>query len=327
MTAITAAAPALLDKSTNVRALTEAPPAAPLPLAARAVGAGVRALGAASPSYAGRVAARLFLTPPRPAAPARERPLFESARRLEIGARSGERLAAWSWTEGDPAALVVLLVHGWGGRASQLGALVPPLVRAGFEVLAFDHVGHGGSEGRLASIIGFARTIEDVVARFGDRSADGVRGVHAIVGHSLGASATVLALAAGLRTRRAVLIAPASRPFEFTSRFAGWFHWNRDVLEALRADVARRLGISWAEVDVLARAGRIAAPLRIYHDRVDAEVAWEEARDLAAAAPDAALVSTSGLGHRRILRDADVVGDVVRFVTSAPRLSPQASSR
>jgi len=301
---------------TNVRALDAAgrrvEPAGPttvaplrLPLPVRLLAAGLRALEAVTPAVAGRAAGRLFLTPPRPARPARERALLRTGRPVDVTTERGERLAAWTW--GDEGAPAVVLAHGWGGRGAQLGAFVRPLVARGLRVVAFDQLGHGDSDGRRSSLLAFARGLAEVVRQVGP--------VEAVVAHSLGAGATVLALACGLPVRRAVLVAPPSRPLRMASRFMEALGLGGDAAAAMRADVARRIGVPWEAVDVLGRARYSPVPLRIYHDRDDAEVPWDEAADLAFAATDATLVTTRGLGHRAIVRDAEVVSDALRFLT------------
>jgi len=104
------------------------------------VRAGNRLLSALAPSVAARLAERRFLTPSRPRRPdaelallatARARPLFVGTRHIEL----------WLWGAGPS----VLLVHGWGGRGTQLGAFVEPLVARGFSVVTFDAPGHGAS--------------------------------------------------------------------------------------------------------------------------------------------------------------------------------------
>jgi pimeloyl-ACP methyl ester carboxylesterase len=63
-------------------------------------------------------------------------------------------------------------------------------------------------------------------------------------------------------------------------------------------------------------AGRIATPpLLLVHDRDDTETAWSDSADIARSWPEARLVSTTGLGHYRILRDPAVVAEVAGFVT------------
>ncbi|HWW59934.1 MAG TPA: alpha/beta hydrolase, partial [Thermoanaerobaculia bacterium] len=80
-------------------------------------------------------------------------------------------------------------------------------------------------------------------------------------------------------------------------------------------EVERRLGASWSEFEVpsLARAVE-TPPLLVIHDREDRETSWHEGAEIADAWPGARLVSTTGLGHRRLLRDADVVAEAVDFL-------------
>jgi hypothetical protein len=52
----------------------------------------------------------------------------------------------------------------------------------------------------------------------------------------------------------------------------------------------------------------------VIHDREDVEVPWREGAAIAAAWPGAELLTTQGLGHRRILRDPAVVARVSTFL-------------
>ncbi len=90
-----------------------------------------------------------------------------------------------SWGSGP----TVVLVHGWGSRASRLGALAVALVEAGFRVVAFDAPAHGESTGRFASLPEFARALVDVAEAAGP--------IHGLVGHSLGGAAVAMAMRQG----------------------------------------------------------------------------------------------------------------------------------
>jgi pimeloyl-ACP methyl ester carboxylesterase len=66
-------------------------------------------------------------------------------------------------------------------------------------------------------------------------------------------------------------------------------------------------------------AARFATPpLLLVHDRQDTETAWSDSATIARSWPGARLVSTTGLGHRRILRAPAVVAEVTRFVAEQP---------
>src|SRR5262249_38625469 len=109
--------------------------------------AGARTLSALAPERAAQLAERLFLTPPPPRRPTAEVALLERAHARPLFA-GGRRLAMGKGGRG-PA---VLLAHGWGGRGTQLGAFVDPLVTRGFSVVAFDAPGHGVAEPGLVTI-------------------------------------------------------------------------------------------------------------------------------------------------------------------------------
>ena len=55
-------------------------------------------------------------------------------------------------------------------------------------------------------------------------------------------------------------------------------------------------------------------PGLLIHDDHDVDIAWQEGHAVAQAWKNATFIRTSGLGHRRILRDATVVEAAVGFI-------------
>lgn len=269
-------------------------------VALRGARAALGALQAVAPPLAARLAARAFMTPPRSgeaaapwAAPARASPFaFEAGGELLRGVRLGR----------GPA---VLLVHGWGGRGSQLAAFAPPLLEAGCSVVAFDGPAHGASTGSTTNLPEMASAVLAVAERFRARAA---------IAHSFGGAAVALALHRGLALDAAVLVGSPSTPAEFLDPFCARLGLRDETREALRERIERRVGLRMAELDVPRLAARLEAPALVVHDRADAEVPWSDGAAIAAAWPGARLRSTEGLGHRRILRDAGVVAEATAFV-------------
>lgn len=60
----------------------------------------------------------------------------------------------------------------------------------------------------------------------------------------------------------------------------------------------------------------LTTPLLVIHDRGDAEIPWQDGRVIAQAWRGAETLMTDGLGHRRVLRDPDVVAAAVAFVAA-----------
>ncbi|MGJ4748545.1 alpha/beta fold hydrolase, partial [Leptospira sp. SA-E8] len=149
----------------------------------RHLGRAARLLALLSPELATRLLWRLWFTPPRVAPNERARALLATVEhRFEV--YSGESGAIVNgWGQG-PA---VLLAHGWGGYGAQLGSFVPVLQSAGFRVLMLDAPGHGEQNAvRQYRLDQYAQLLHDVILHAGN--------VHAVIGHSLGASAAALAL-------------------------------------------------------------------------------------------------------------------------------------
>jgi predicted alpha/beta hydrolase family esterase len=217
------------------------------------------------------------------------------------------RVVAWRWGVG-PA---VLLVHGWEGRGSQLGAFVEPLVAAGLSVVTFDAPAHGDSPGSRLYLTDQA----DAIVAVADAIADTVGPLHAIVAHSFGAAAALLAYArGGVDAARNVMIAPnvlIDDSFAQFARLVGLDDADRALLEH---HVVRSSGLPLDAVRLDRLAGARDAGLLVIHDRGDKEVALRHGEQLAATWPQAQLVTIEGLGHRRILRDPDVIRAAVEAI-------------
>jgi pimeloyl-ACP methyl ester carboxylesterase len=291
-------------KSTIVRAYTH--------LATRGTWALFWLLERCAPGLGGRWAERLWFTLPRSrseASPARTGPAGAGTA-FEVVVDGG-RVRGQRWGSGP----VVYLVHGWGGSARQLDALVAPLVRAGLSVVSFDAPSHGASDPgahgpRGSTLPEASEALLAVAARHGP--------AYGVVAHSLGATAAAIALRDGLRASRMVLIAPLAHPLPYSHAFAARLGFGERVRTRLVARIERRVGLPMSHFDVPGVARQVATPkLLVVHDRDDRETSWSDGRAIARAWPDARLLTTTRLGHRRILHDPEVVAQVVGFLRDA----------
>jgi len=263
--------------------------------------AGLRALAAVAPPLAVRAAAALFRTPPRHKTSDSERQLLAAGTPERLRAGSAQ-IATWTWGEGP----TMLLVHGWGSRGARLGSFVEPLVSAGYSVVTFDSPAHGDSSGRLSSLPQF---IEALLAVGRSRGP-----IHGVVAHSMGGAAAALAMARGLEAERAVFLAPAANPGNYTRVFAEALGLPPHIRERMERRFEKQFGIRWEDFDVPTAVSSFSTPLLVFHDREDREVAWGDGERIARAWPGAELVTTRGLGHTRIVHDADIVRRAVDFL-------------
>jgi pimeloyl-ACP methyl ester carboxylesterase len=263
--------------------------------------AALRLLTVAAPPVAVRAAAALFRTPPRHKTSDAERQLLAAGtpERLRVGSSD---IATWTWGDGPQ----MILVHGWGSRGARLGSFVEPLVSAGYSVVAFDSPAHGDSSGRLSSLPQFIEALLAVARSRGP--------IHGVVAHSMGGAAAALAMARGLEAERAVFLAPAANPGAYTRVFAQALGLPPRIRERMERRFEEQFGIRWEDFDVPTAVSSFSTPLLVFHDREDREVAWGDGERIARAWPGAELVTTHGLGHTRIVHDADIVRRAVDFL-------------
>ena len=258
-------------------------------------------LSRVSPRAAGRLALRMFCTPRRHQRPAWETDIARQGSRVRVG----PNLASRAFGSGP----LVLLVHGWEGRGTQLGRFVEPLVGAGFRVIAIDLPAHGESAGTTTDLIECTEALRKVGRDVGP--------IAAVVTHSFGGAITTLALERGLDAGAVVLIASPSSIDDVLRRFETLIGLSAAAADAFRTEIQRRTRVKLADVEIFERVAELNVPALIVHDRGDGEVPFDDAERLAGRWPGATLVATDGLGHRRILKDDDVIRRAVAFVAMA----------
>ncbi|MFC7615624.1 alpha/beta fold hydrolase [Actinokineospora soli] len=262
-----------------------------------------------APELGGRLALQLWCTPVY-AAPA---PTPPGGTRRAVRVPGGV-VATESWGSGPR----VYLLHGWGGHRGQLSSMVEPLVAAGHQVIAVDALGHGdsgpGPLGRnRATLPEFADALTAVVAEYGP--------AHAVVAHSLGGAATAIAVLDGLPAGRLAFVSPVSDPNPQIRFFAKAFGFGDRVSAALHRRIEQVGGRPMADYDIPARArrGDGLPPLLVVHDSGDRQVPHANGAAIATAWVESELITTTRLGHQRILADRSVVDAVVDFVSSRQR--------
>jgi pimeloyl-ACP methyl ester carboxylesterase len=235
-----------------------------------------------------------------------------SGRRVRIRLTKNE-IATWTWGEGP----TMLLVHGWGSRGARLGSFVEPLVASGYSVVTFDAPGHGDSSGRLSSLPQFMEALLAVAATRGS--------IYGVVAHSMGGAATALAMSRGLEAERAVFLAPAANPGAYTRLFAETLGVRPEIRARMEHHFEKQFGIRWEDFDVTRSVSSYSTPLLVFHDREDREVPWTNGVAIARAWPGAELITTTGLGHTKIVHDPDIVRQAVGFLDSRADRRREAS--
>jgi len=280
----------------------------------------LRSLSTLTPNLAAMAAAQLFVTPMRAKPPQRELDWATDADRITIQSPHGS-LPAWVWGGGPHT---VLLVHGWSGRGLQLGGFAAPLVAAGYRVVAYDAPAHGASPGRQSNLFKITDGLLAAARVFGPLSG--------VVAHSLGTASVLLAASRNaLCPGRLVAISPMAHTRTMTNWFGLLTGFSSPVVNRMRSRLEQRLDFAWDEIEPHRLAAGLETDTLIIHDRDDRELPASEGEALAGQLTSATLKKTDGLGHRRILRDPDVISAAVQFIArrfgrEQPAPSPKTRS-
>ena len=199
-----------------------------------------------------------------------------------------------------------LLSHGWGSDAGCFAPWIPSLDEAGYDVVAFDHVAHGRSDGRSSDLPTFARTLSAVVERHGAPAV--------VIGHSLGATAAAIALARGLPAEQAILLAPSADLGAAIRRFNHALGLRPGFADRMIDEFEVR-GIPVRTLNARAYAPGIASPGLVFHDAHDKHIPHAEGRSLSELWRGSSFVSTQGLGHVRILSDPSVIETACAYLS------------
>lgn len=198
------------------------------------------------------------------------------------------------------------MLHGWESSSARWRKYVKPLHQAGFRVLALDAPAHGNSGGKLVNLPLYSRVIKTFMQHYGVPDA--------IVGHSLGAAAVVMSMAAfdAPHVRKAVLMASFAESSRVMRDFGNILGLQQKVLDELNREIERRSGIPIEAYTIKGKAATLTdVQGLVLHDRDDEVAPVSEGLAIAEAWP-AQFLETQGFGHR--MQDKSVVEAVVRFI-------------
>lgn len=284
--------------------------------AASAVAAGVRAASRVSPDLGAALALPLFRrVGKRAPVVAADLATHRSARRGAVripGIRgTGVDVVTYEWGAGERS---VLLAHGWQSRASMFAPLVRELRSEGFRVLAFDGPANGDSPGRHTYVVDHLDIIDALTRREGPW--------HALVGHSFGSLAALMAVHDGVPATRVVGIASAADPRIFVEGFGEMLALSTPTRDALAARYAARDFAG--QPDPFERYSAVrhplpaGMPLLLVHDRGDRRIPFTESeRLLAANRGRTRLLATERLSHNRVLRADATLDAVMEFLLAS----------
>lgn len=200
----------------------------------------------------------------------------------------------------------IILQHGWASSAYQLTSVIKELVDHGFEVITFDHAGHGESTGEYTSYFEFIKTVDALYHHFTD--------IYGLIGHSLGSASTVYLSTKYQAKLKVVLLAPHYNVKE------NLFSWTKEAgvpEEVTEKIISKRLdmfGLDYEKITPSNLIKKSKHKFLVIHDENDTWVNFSNAEAVIRDKQDAKLITTHGLGHNKILKDPKVLTDIISFM-------------
>lgn len=232
--------------------------------------------------------------------------LFDQAEKLHLKFEDYQ-LVGYRWNHPQPKKALIL--HGFSSTIKKFDHFVMPLVKKGYEVIAFDAPAHGDSSGKTINGFQYRDTINAVYERFGP--------IQSFIAHSFGGLALSLFMQDQVYQdhKKLVLIAPATETDSALSSFASTLKINDEVREEMRKIIFEKSGYTADKISIRSAAQKIQAEVLWIHDEDDDVTPWADAEKIQQDNhANFQFMITKGLGHRRIYRDNNVKKAIMEFL-------------
>lgn len=203
----------------------------------------------------------------------------------------------------------LLLVHGWAGRFSQFHMLIdfmeqkyPDLLKE-YTLTGFNAVAHRGAQGKRTMMPEIGTCIAQITSRYGPADL--------LIAHSIGCNAALHASdQSGAEIHRQVLISPPGRISDMVRIFCSALGFNAKVKARIVANLKQDFGEDFDSFSAPELAPKNKKPTLVIHDTDDRDTPIALGREVGQNMNNGTYIETSGLGHRRILRDPKLAAQI-----------------
>jgi pimeloyl-ACP methyl ester carboxylesterase len=219
----------------------------------------------------------------------------------------GGEMTMYEWGNGDGP--TVLMVNGWGERATYMARMIEYLVQSGFRVVSFDRPPYGDAKESTSDLIEFSTAIHVAAQAAGE--------LHAIVSHSFGAAMAMAAVRDwGDVASRHVLISPIDYRRWISNEFGKHGELCLHVVRRMREVVDERYDrlVNWDLLTMckLLRSNR--RPLLLVRDEHDTSAQFCSVRGKRNAGPNINYFPTARLTRDQQPHDPSVIARVTSFL-------------
>lgn len=252
-----------------------------------------------APTHAKRIARNLLLTP------ARAKPKNELPSGLVTGEVASKEGLLKTYQLGSGP--VWVMTHGWSGSANQFFPLMEHIASQGYTALAYDHPGHGRSEGAYGHIPAFVLGLESIL--------DSVDDVAGLVAHSMGTVSALECHHQKLVDKPLLLIAPLLDYLDNLFGSIARSGYSMRLFDAVVNEVEEQYRYPLKSIDPYSKLKSRAAQTIIVHDEQDKFAKYSESVKAAQEMANVSLVTTQDQGHGRVMKCQQVMDSFDKLVS------------
>jgi hypothetical protein len=253
-----------------------------------------------------------FCTPQLPPLTDYDSKVFADAERIEFPFE-GMSLNGYCWGKGRP----ILMVHGWGSRASHLAHLGRLFSKLEFRCIAYDAPAHFSScnyAGKSTSnMFEYCRALSAIAKQVG--------ALYAVIGHSFGAFCVALTASGRLAfadykisADKLILISTPPTLTDVLESFCRHNGLDSSGFAKLKASLEESFCFSVDDYDIKGALQSVPAKTMLVHDADDKEFSISDINSIQKSLPQLKLFATKGSGHQKILVNRTMMASAKDFL-------------
>ncbi|MBP0904427.1 alpha/beta hydrolase [Mariniflexile gromovii] len=266
----------------------------------KAIGGFINLISYFSPNYAAQIAVFLFSKPKKGKTKEVELPFLNTAKKETVQYQNMS-IATYHWSGTKET---VLLIHGWESNAFRWKDLIEILQSQNYNIIAIDAPAHGKSGSKIFNVFLYSECIHAITNKFN---------IDIIIGHSVGATASAIALHNyNSSIKKLVSLGAPSNFAGIINNYILMMGYNKRVINAMNAYYLNHFGHEPDYFSAKNFLKDIQAKGLIIHDKKDRIISYRDALDISKHYKDSKLIKTVGLGHG--LKNDQVYNHILEFL-------------
>lgn len=233
-------------------------------------------------------------------------PVFKKSEQLEF---PFEETIVRGYRWNHPSPKKALILHGFESSVTNFENYISPLVKKGYEVLAFDAPAHGRSSGKTITVITYKNLVHYIWNRYGP--------IDSFITHSFGGLTLSLVLEEipHSESTKIVLVAPAAETKTAIDNFFRLLKLDKDVRKEFDNIIEEAGGHAPEWYSVSRVAPKIKGQVLFLQDKEDYMTPLSDVKPIMDKNyPNFHFVISEGLGHRKIYRDEQSLKKIIDFL-------------